>query len=874
MFALHRSLSLGYLRLHPTRAVLIVLSIALGVATLVATRMLNQSINQEAPEAVNPLAKIADLVVMNAQTGVLRTLADEIQKANIPGVRLARPVVLGRITLPQLDKSGRSVWLFGLDWSAKDLQRPEAAAADWGVAIQWSEDPTTPGGIINIKALEWAGRIPVLIGDKLAQDLRAHASGDPQKFQALAASHTKTLSSIGTVRFTDVGTLKHGNFVVMDVGAAAELIFPQRKENVSQINIRLADGADRRQVIQLLQQFVGDRAVVRTLETNYAAVRDVTGGLELGFDIGGALALVIGLFLVYNVLSVSVAERRHDIGILRSVGATRLQVAGLFLGEAALLGLVGSALGLPIGWGLALLILSPLLGFLSDVFVPMSGTSLQASAALMQLALAAGISTAMLAALVPALQAASEEPAAAVRRVPRTGRLRHRILHLSAIALLVLAGVGSVIGREHLPRRWGVFAGAVLLFVAAIVLIPLATELLGRLLRPLVRSFLGMESRLAADNLVSSPVRTGIVIAALAATAGLFFGLASFIHSTKSAVYTWIDNRVAADLFVTCGGSLDAASLTQPMDARLGDKLRSLPEVELAMGVRFHLHDYGDRIVFMLAVDTGDLPEQSSHPAARYLDKYRGLRRGGTALISDNFAALYGKHAGDRITLRGRNGPIELEVIGTRVDYTWNRGTILVDRAWYRKEFGDDLVDIWDIYLRQGANAEAVRDRIQANWGHKEALYAATRAQMHKSIEDGIERLYALGYAQFVIVGLVTLLGVVSALFISVLQRRRELGLLRAVGASRGQILGTVLAEALLMGLFGAVIGALVGLFIEWYTIRFILLDEAGFVFPLMVAWRPAAGVCLLAVLLATLVGLWPAYHATRLRIAEAIAYE
>src|SRR5690242_12777660 len=99
MFVLHRSLSVGYLRLHPTRAVLIVLSIALGVATLVATRMLNQSINKEAPEAVNPMAKLADLVVMNAQTGVPRTLASEIKKANLPGVGEVEPIILGRITL-------------------------------------------------------------------------------------------------------------------------------------------------------------------------------------------------------------------------------------------------------------------------------------------------------------------------------------------------------------------------------------------------------------------------------------------------------------------------------------------------------------------------------------------------------------------------------------------------------------------------------------------------------------------------------------------------------------------------------------------------------------------------------------------------------
>jgi putative ABC transport system permease protein len=875
MLALHRSLSVGYLRLHPTRAVLIVLSIALGVATLVATRMLNQSINQEAPEAVNPMAKLADFAIMNAQTGVPRALAEDIRKAQIPGVQSTDPVVLGRITLPQLDTKGRSVWLFGIDVvSAQKRLTAEAATENpWGVELQWVDDLSTTDALARAAGESLSGRTPVVVGAGLAQALRSTLP-DGKYFQALGASKRCELALLGTAAFRNIAALSDGNFVVMEVGLAAALIFPQRRENVSQINIRVEPGADKEHVRQRLKEYVGDRAEVRTLESNYEAVRDVTGGLELGFDIGGAIALVVGLFLVYNVLSVSVAERRHDIGILRSVGATRGQVAGLFLGEAALLGLVGSGLGLPLGWGLGWLTLRPLLGFLSDVFVPMGGTVLRVEPSLLGMALLAGVGTAMLAALIPALQAASEEPAAAVRRVPQTSRFRHRLLHLASILLLVLAGVACVVGREHLPRRAGVFSGAVLLFVSGLVFIPLATELMGRLLRPLVRSVLGLEGRLAADNLVHSPGRTGIVIAALAATAGLVLGLAGFIHSTKETVYNWIDNKVAADLFITCGAPIDAASLAQPMAASLRDELTSLPEVEAAVGIRFHILDFRDRIIFMLAFDTDAFTEDNPHTRQTLAHNYPSLREGGRALVSENFAALYNVHPGDRISVRGRDGPLSLEVVGIIVDYTWNRGTILVDRAWFKKVFGDDLVDIWDIYLRPGADAAAVCRQIEKRWGRQDALYPATRKHMHKSIEEGIDRVYLLGYAQFFLVGMVTLLGVVSALFISVLQRRRELGLLRAVGASRGQVLGTVLAEAALMGLFGALIGFGFGLFIEWYTIRLLLFDEAGFVFPMLVAWKPAGVVFGLSVVLAALVGLWPAYHATRLRIAEAIAYE
>ena len=137
-----------------------------------------------------------------------------------------------------------------------------------------------------------------------------------------------------------------------------------------------------------------------------------------------------------------------------------------------------------------------------------------------------------------------------------------------------------------------------------------------------------------------------------------------------------------------------------------------------------------------------------------------------------------------------------------------------------------------------------------------------------------LEKVYSLAYAQQFVVGLVAPMGVVSALFISVLQRRRELGLLRAVGANRAQILRSVLAEAVLMGLTGAIVGFAIGLMLEWYVLNVMLVDESGFEFAFRIPWLEAGLVSFGSIVLATLAGLWPAFQATRLRIPEAIAYE
>jgi putative ABC transport system permease protein len=153
-------------------------------------------------------------------------------------------------------------------------------------------------------------------------------------------------------------------------------------------------------------------------------------------------------------------------------------------------------------------------------------------------------------------------------------------------------------------------------------------------------------------------------------------------------------------------------------------------------------------------------------------------------------------------------------------------------------------------------------------------LFALTREELRGHVVQMVRQLYGVAYAQLGMVGLVTALGVLTALLISVIQRTRELGLLRAVGASQWQVLRSVLAEAVLMGAIGTVIGVLLGLPIQWYVVQIILFEEGGFAFPVVLPWKEAGVIAAIAVIVATLAGLLPAVHAGRLRIAEAIAYE
>ncbi len=860
MLALTRTLTVRYLGQRPMRALLIVLSIALGVAALVATRSLSETLGRFARAAGTPFAGRQDLVVVNGQAGLPASVARELDAAGIAGLRRAWPFAVGRAAIPELNGYGALLLGVPLEPGRGDAQAP-------GVTITWT------AGAFDLLGIAASGRTPAVVGTALAARLAER--GVRSSFHLRLAGRSLEVAPVGTVRLEgDVAALG-GEVVFLPLSDAAGLVYPLRPGHATRVNLWLEAGADPGEVRRRAREVVGRRAEVRTTDADTDATTDVAAGLEMGVAIGGAAALVVGMFLVYNALSVSVAERRRDIGILRSNGATRGQIVRLFVGEATLLGLAGAGLGLPLGLALGWLALVLLRTSLGDAFgVSFENTPLHTSTATLVLAPLAGAATAILAALVPALSAALEEPADAVRRVPAARRAALVALHAAACLLLVGAGAACVAWRDRLPPRVGTFAGITVLLLAALVATPLLAAVLGRLLLPAARLLPGLQARLAADNLVRSPGRTGLVVAAVALTGALLVMTSGFIRSTERTLLGWVDEQIAADLFVTSGGTFANGGQMTPMSEEIGRRLRARPDVEAALPVRLHALDFRDRIVVLIALDSRAFRNGGGdRTLARNLGRYPRIREPGTVLLSENFATLYGYRTGDRVAVRGPDGPLELEAIGVVPDYTWNRGSLIVDRDWFRRAFGDDQVDVYDVWLRPGADPAAVgRDVVRT--GSADGLVVQTRQQLRGEISSALHRVYSLAYAQQAVMGMVALLGVVSAVLIAVLQRRRDLGLLRAVGASRGQILRSVLAEATLMGAVGAVIGFGMGIALEWYVLHVLLPDDAGWVFPLSVPWQAAGLVIGASVALATLAGLWPALQATRLRIPEAIAYE
>ncbi len=422
---------------------------------------------------------------------------------------------------------------------------------------------------------------------------------------------------------------------------------------------------------------------------------------------------------------------------------------------------------------------------------------------------------------------------------PDTGRQSSRWRRI-APALLAAGAVACFAAGDVLPTHLRQYLALVLGLVAVVLVIPDAAVVVAFALRPVAGSPLRPAGRLATESLIRVPARRGVAIAAVATGVALIVQTGGVIQGNAEAVREWVDRSIAGDLFATSGGPLSASGRTLPMTDEVGARIADTIPGARVVPMRFrHLpwkHQGAETNILLLALDAPRYVAMNAgrRPPLPDLDLYRRLTEPGTVLVSENFARLYGVAVGDSVDLPGSSGAVRLRVVGTVVDFSSSRGTLMVDRARYRDAFAADGVDVFAIALpSSSADLDESRRRLlRAPWAAEHAIDVMTRPALRGHILGMVGRLYGLAYLQEILVAVVAALGVVTTMLISVLQRRRELRLLRAVGATKLQVFTKVLAEAVLIDLIGVGFGVLIGAPLGWYVLRVVLLNETGFSFP------------------------------------------
>jgi putative ABC transport system permease protein len=536
-------------------------------------------------------------------------------------------------------------------------------------------------------------------------------------------------------------------------------------------------------------------------------------------------------------------------------------------------GLVGSLAGLALGIVIARVMTGYIGGFIGEVYgIAQRADEISTDPKLMLFAVVLGVITSVVAAFIPARSAARVDPVQALQKgkYQQLSAGENRVRRVIAF-IVALAGLGCVLlGRNHLL----VYAGDALAVIAALLLTPTLALLVARMLRPLLKRISPVEGTLAADSLLQAPRRTSGAVAALMLSLALVVALGGLTRASYDSIVKWLNVALNPDLFVSPSASLTSRDFRFP--ASMIDQLRAIPGIAEVQGVRDARIDIRGTPTMFVAADVESLVRRASDPpvAGDTRTMYQETAQGKAVLASENFALLRGYKLGDVVDIPSPGGILHLPIAGIVTDYSDQQGSVLIDRSVFKRYWNDDTVNIFRVYLAAGATEADVKRRILERFSSERRLFVLTNRDVRQYILRLTDQWFGITYVQIAVAVLVAVLGIVNTLTVSITDRRRELGVLQAVGGLRNQIRRTIWLEALTIGAVGLILGMAFGALQLYFSLAIIAEDIAGL--RLAYEYPYQISLALLPVILAVafISAIGPAESVVRGSLVEALEYE
>ena len=592
------------------------------------------------------------------------------------------------------------------------------------------------------------------------------------------------------------------------------------------------------------------------------------------------VALIVGGYLIYNAVAVSVVQRRREIAIMRSLGALRRHIFGLFALEAAVVGLLGGLLGLGLGALLAQAAVGAVGRTVDALYVDAAVGAVRWAPEPFLIALVAGVGLALVAALAPAIEAANTPPALAMRAGSWEAKQRGRAWPWAALGAGLLAAAGLV---AQLPAvggmPWAGYAAAALLVLGCSFWAPLAVVAIATLATHAARlTAAPAVFALAARNFQQAVGRNAVAVAAVMVGVAMTIGVATMVGSFRTTVSAWIETTLpgAFYLHAPSAGATGGLGTIATVDPRIIGRLRQVPGVLAVEGFRERVLPYRGVTIHLGGADFdvlarhGRLVMRDGGDARAHYAACMGKDR---VLVSEALTIKHGVDVGGQVTLPTPGGPRDFAVEAVYHDYASDQGYVLMDRATYMRHWHDPSVTDIAVYAAPKADLDALRGRLRTALGPAPVVITGSqelRGQVMRVFDD----TFAITYALHVVAIAVSLLGVAGTLAALVLERGRELAVLRQIGLLRRQVAAMVVAEAALIGLAGSLIGLAAGAMLAALLINVINRQSFGWTVHFEPPLAFAAATVLAVVAAAMLAGWLPARRAAATPIAEALRHE
>jgi putative ABC transport system permease protein len=841
-----RSHVLRYLRRHPLLALLNVASVALGVSVYLATQIANQSANRSFAASVDLVAGKADLEITAPSRHLPETILPQV--AGLPGITAATPIAQGIVTLP--DFPGDYLEIVGIDVFSNAPFR--------------TFDPSNfEGDGFDIQ--EWLGKEnSIAVSEEF---VRQHHLARRGKLRVRVGGNPRELE-IGFLVRKDESFDSH--FAAMDIGWAQELF--GRRGELSVIQLKLTNPGAREDTLAALRQIIPPDARVAAPARRTEEVGKILGGFQLNLTMMSLVSVLVGMFLIYNTVSASVVRRQHEIGILRSLGVTRNEIRALFLAEAGVLGVVGSVLGLVGGVLLARFLVRAVSSTISSLYVLVSVRDLTLHSGTFLFAWLIGVGSVVASAFFPAQGAAKQEPVEALHGGTRVERsVNPSLAWLTSGALSVLlAAILSWLALSIGPR-WLSFGAAFFVLAGFSFLVPRLMFHFSRAVSAILRRWRPhrrkprIETDLAAGNLSRALLRNSVTVAALAVAIAMTVGVSVMVFSFRKTVEAWINQTLLADLFIAPAGNDAGESAFLPQSAL--DFLSKHPAVETADTFRSIEVPMGESDV-AVAVITGERREFQFFRGERR-ELMRRFNDENCVFVSESFARRQHLRENDAIELMTPDGPQSFLVAAIFYDYTRDQGVVYMSARNFARYWHDDRINSLALYLRKEHRAEEVTEAFQAQFGHADQFVIFSNQSLRRRVFEIFDQTFAVTHVLLAISLFVAITGIFLSLTILITERRRELAILRAIGASAAQIRRLLLFETAMLGALAAAVGLVCGLCLAFVLTGVINRVFFGWTIHLAFPWSTLALTPLWILAAAMVAGLIPGWRAGRMKLAN-----
>ena len=854
---------------HRWQLALALIGVALGVAVVVAVDVATASARRAFDLSTEAVSGRATHEIVGGPAGIADSTYVRLRTAMPAGVTVA-PIVDRYIRLP--DQDGRVLRLLGVDPFAEAPFREFFTAGD--AAFETGVLLTTRAVVL---ARATADALGVRAGDTLltafgASSRTAVVAGvfDPHDETASRALDDVALADIATAQELtgSIGTIDRIEVRVTGASADAAAL-----ERMLPPGLRLIETAARAGATARL---------TRAFDTNLTAL--------------ALVALVFGMFLIYNSVSFSVVQRRPLLGLLRAQGVTTRELFAQILIEAAVLGAIATLVGIAGGAALGTVLVRLVSRTINDLYFAVTVNAISLEPFTFIKAALLGLGATVAAAVPPALEALRTPPRATLARAV----LERRSLRSAPPLAIAGLGAGALAALLLVVPSRSITLGFVALFVlvlAGALVTPAATIFLMRLVRPIAARF-GAVGRMAPGAVTSSLSRTAPAIAALAVALSVGIAVTLMIASFRTGVVRWLERSLQADIYIAAPDvGLNRSSVTLDPDLRNAilavegvagvstyrelsllledaDPVRSGDDRPAAAADRVRNGD--DRpadLVRMLAFDpfaphrdAFELLDASSEAAWRAFDQ-------GAVLISEPLAYHRGFAAGDTIKLPTDHGSVPFTVAGVYRDYASEHGVIFMPRSAYERWWRDRSLTSLAVFTHDGADPDAVLARIRQLPPARGIVARQNRGLRDATLEvfdrtfliTGVLRLLAL---------IVAFVGVTGALMALQLERARDIGVLRALGLTPVQVWSLITSQTALMGLAAAALAVPLGIAMSWAMVHVINRRSFGWSFEMVLAAAPFVQALAVGIAAAVLAGIYPALRMARLRPAHVLRDE